>query len=155
MKETNSDTQTTSRRKTREMALACCYEIEIGKGDAESVVARTIESQEIKGKAREFLEDWVNLVVRHTEELDEIIGELARGWTLERIAKIDLIVLRMAMVELLLSIEDPSPPDAVSINEAIVLAKKFSTPDSGKFVNGILATIVNEREKYAERLKKK
>jgi len=140
--------KTTSRRKTRELALSCLYEIELGGHDVDAVVERTIESQDVQPQAREYLRDSVGRSWKHHEIVDKIIETLAVGWKLERIAKIDLTILRLSIVELLLGIEDPSPPDPVVINEAVVLAKKFSTEDSGKFVNGILASVVKAKEKY-------
>jgi N utilization substance protein B len=79
------------------------------------------------------------------EELDEIIGRHAENWDLSRIALIDHVVLRMAIAELL-SFEDIPPK--VSINEAIEVAKKYSTSKSGQFINGILdAVLVDLQER--------
>jgi len=129
------------------------YEIQSGGHDPDVVIARTIEDQEITPSASEFFTDSVKLASDKMEITDVIIAELAEGWKIERIARVDLAILRLTIVELLLGIEDPPPPDPVVINEAVVLAKKFSTADSGKFINGILASIVKDREKYLSMLK--
>lgn len=142
----------TSRRKSRELALSCMYEIDVGKHDPEVVLERTIESQDVQGAAQTFLRSSVRLAWGQRAVVDEIIGELAVGWRLERIAKVDLAILRLTIVELLIGLEDERPPDAVAINEAVVLAKKFSTQDSGKFINGILATVVRNKEQYQSAL---
>ena len=134
------------------MALSCCFEIEVGHQECDEVISRTIEEQEIMGNSRQFLDAIVRLTCEYTEKIDLIIAELATGWSLERIAKVDLVILRMAIVEILKGLEDPPPPDAVIINEAIVLAKKFSTADSGRFINGILASVVKSKEKYISQL---
>jgi len=144
----------TSRRKTRELALSSCYEIEVGKQDVEEVLARVSEEQELDAKSRDFFQDSVRKVFEYLPEIDGIIEELAIGWKLNRIARVDLAIMRLAILELLVDLEDPPPPEAIVINEAVVLAKKFSTEDSGKFVNGILASVVNNKEKYKERLKR-
>ena len=72
---------------------------------------------------------------------DELIAAKARGWTLARMPVIDLAVMRMATFELL---ERPEVPTAVVLDEAVELAKRYSTDDSGRFVNGVLAAIAAE-----------
>ena len=74
--------------------------------------------------------------LEHADESDGIIAPLLEGWTLDRLPTIDRIVLRMSMFELRFRPETPRP---VVINEAVELAKKFSTEDSGRFINGVLA----------------
>ena len=128
------------------------YEIESGKHDSDEVIARTIESQEITVSAAIFFTDSVALSCKHLAQIDEIIDSLAEGWSLARIARVDLAILRLSIVELLIGLEDPTPPEPVIINEAVVLAKKFSTADSGKLINGILASIVKDKEKYQSML---
>jgi N utilization substance protein B len=76
-----------------------------------------------------------------TTKADEIIAENAIGWTLARMPVIDLIVLRIAIFELM---SRPDVPTAVILNEAVELAKTFSTDESGRFVNGILSTIAKK-----------
>jgi N utilization substance protein B len=71
-------------------------------------------------------------------ELDELIAATAKGWTLARMPVLDLNIMRLATYELLAR---PEVPTAVVLNEAVELAKRFSTDDSGRFVNGVLATI--------------
>jgi len=128
------------------------YETEVGKHDVGIVIERTIESQNVQDPASGFLRQAVQIAWDYHERVDGIISELAVGWKIERIARVDLAILRLAIVELLVGIEEPRPADAVVINEAVVLAKKFSTEDSGKFVNGILASVMKGKEKYRERL---
>jgi len=78
-------------------------------------------------------------VVSNRARLDEVISEHARGWTLARMPTIDRTVLRIAGFELL---GNPDVPVAVVLNEAVELAKRFSTDDSGRFVNGVLSALV-------------
>jgi N utilization substance protein B len=84
---------------------------------------------------RLFADELIRGVVRHREEADAIIREHARNWDLHRMATVDRNVMRLAIYEMLH--RDDIPP-VVSINEAVDISKKFSTGDSGKFVNGIL-----------------
>lgn len=80
-------------------------------------------------------------VETHRERLDAAIASKAKGWTLERMPVIDLNVLRLASFELS---ERPEVPVAVVLDEAVELAKRFSTDDSGRFVNGVLAALTDE-----------
>jgi N utilization substance protein B len=80
----------------------------------------------------------VTAVGDHGEEIDGLIAEHARGWSLERMAMTDRNVLRLATAELL---TEPQTPTAVVLDEAVELAKRFGTDDSGRFVNGVLAAI--------------
>lgn len=143
----------TSRRKTRELALSSLYEAEVGIHEIEEVLDRTIVEMEVDAPASEFLRNAVRLVWSHLEKVDKIIEGLAIGWSLDRIARVDLVILRLAIIELLIGFEDPMIPDPIVINEAVVLAKKFSTEDSGKFVNGILASVVKDKEVFKGKLK--
>ena len=81
----------------------------------------------------------VHGVDQHREQLDEAIAAQARGWTLARMPLIDLTIMRIASFELLAR---PDVPVAVVIDEAVELAKRFSTDDSGRFVNGVLSALV-------------
>ena len=85
----------------------------------------------------------VNGVNEHIEALDRLISEHARDWTLDRMPVIDKSLLRMALFEMLY-LDDVPPP--VAINEAVDLAKTYSTEGSSRFVNGLLAAINAERE---------
>ena len=90
---------------------------------------------------RLFAEPLIRGALEHRDELDEQIKKHALNWDLHRIAVVDRNILRLAIYEMLH--RDDIPP-IVSINEAVDIAKKFSTPDSGKFVNGILDKIKSE-----------
>jgi transcription antitermination protein NusB len=79
-------------------------------------------------------------VDEHREELDETIAEHAKGWTVDRIAPLDLNVMRVALYE----IEEGTPVE-VAINEALEIAKEYSGAEAPKFINGVLGSIVRER----------
>jgi N utilization substance protein B len=81
-------------------------------------------------------------VDEHREELDDTIAAYAKGWTVDRIASLDLNVMRVALYE----IEEGLAPAEVAINEAIEIAKEYSGADAPKFINGVLGAIVRERE---------
>lgn len=116
------------------------YAREIAGGDVRHFIDTLIKPR-LKDDAAnlKFAERLFLRTLERGEELDEIIGRHAENWDLSRIALIDHIVLRMAIAELL-SFEDIPPK--VSINEAIEVAKKYSTSKSGQFINGILDAVL-------------
>jgi transcription antitermination protein NusB len=85
-----------------------------------------------------FATQLVEAADRHQREADRRIGEASEGWPLDRMAVVDRLVMRLAVAELL---DEAGPPVAVVIDEAVELAKTYSTDESGRFVNGILSSI--------------
>ena len=128
------------RRIVREKVLQILYAYEINN---ENLMALTnsLLAEVVEEKDRQFGEDLVNRVLIHKKELDEKIQTRVSNWEMNRIALIDRILLRMAICELLYF---PDIPPKVSINEAIEIAKEFSTASSGKFINGILDAILSD-----------
>lgn len=119
----------------RERALHLLYEAEVKAVDAREVLhAQPIAVDELASII-------VDGVASHREILDGHISAHLVGWTLQRIPLIDKIVLQMAAFELL---ERPETPTAVILNEAVELAKRFSTDESPRFVNGVLASVARE-----------
>jgi len=114
---------------------------------------RYVKEEELGENQRVFLRSIIRGTLRYLHQIDEIVEKLSRGWKLERIAKVDLSILRLAIFEVLIGLKGEDITDAIIINEAVVLAKKFSSKDSGKFVNGILATLIKEKDKWREYLK--
>lgn len=101
-------------------------------------MATALENTGLESGAAEFATILVNGVLEHINELDRILGELSVGWELQRQPAVDRNILRMAGYEIMYL--DYVPP-SVSINEAVELAKKFSTEESGRFVNGVLGAL--------------
>lgn len=85
-----------------------------------------------------YAREIVDGVTDHREEIDELISSYAQGWTIDRMPNVDRAVLRLASWELL---HNPEIPAAVAIDEAVELAKHYSTEDSARFVNGVLGKI--------------
>ncbi|MHB8927172.1 MAG: transcription antitermination factor NusB [Bacillota bacterium] len=138
-----------SRRSTRELALKVLFQVDVGRADPARALAYTARQQQLGvsdgAAARELTPDDISFageLVRgaldHLTEIDKTISDRAREWRLERMANIDRNVLRLALYEM--TYRDDIPV-SVSINEAVELAKKFGTEDSGRFVNGILGTV--------------
>jgi N utilization substance protein B len=104
------------------------------------VTGRPLE--ELIPEARPLTRQLAEGVDDEREELDELIAEYAKGWTVDRIAPLDLNVMRVALYE----IEHDLVPVEVAIDEALEIAKEYCGADAPKFVNGILGAIVRERE---------
>lgn len=126
-----------SRRYGRELALQALYGTEIGKRPPSEMLAELLARDEAS-EGRAFVRDLVLGTLENAGESDAIIAPLLEGWTLERLPTIDRLVLRMSVFELTHRKETPPP---VVINEAVELAKKFSTEDSGRYVNGVLERV--------------
>jgi len=125
-----------TRRYARELALQALYSVEVGKNTAAEALEQTLTMPDI-ARERAFVRDLVFGTLEYAEQSDALIAPLLQGWTLERLPTLDRLVLRMSVFELL---HRKETPPAVVINEAVELAKKFSTEDSGRFVNGVLAS---------------
>lgn len=125
------------RREARELAMKILFQVEVGQWPLEEVIETTREAVPISPEEWEYVDEVVHGVQREQPALDRIIADLAAGWKLERIANVDRNILRLALYELC---HRPDIPASVSVNEAVEMAKKYSTAESGKFVNGILGT---------------
>ena len=131
-----------SRRKARKLTLQVLFHIDFTGGDPAEVMASVYGMQE--EEIPESVNDYVKWVVTGTlsrkDEIDLLISELARDWKLERMGGVDRAVTRMAIYEIKFG-EDKVPPRA-AVNEAVELAKHFGSDESGRFVNGILGSLV-------------
>ena len=104
------------------------------------VTGRPLE--ELLGEARPLTRELAEGVDTHREELDDTIAAHAKGWTVDRIAPLDMNVMRAALFEM----EFMDTPAEVAINEAVEIAKEYCGADAPKFINGILGAVVRERE---------
>jgi N utilization substance protein B len=126
-----------ARSKGRELALKYLYQADVRPTDAEPFETFADREDESAATAA-FARTIVDGVLKRRAEIDALIAGFARNWSMKRMAIIDRNILRIGAFELLS--EEP-PPRSVVINEAIELGKRFSTADSGKFINGILDRI--------------
>ncbi|HVA32515.1 MAG TPA: transcription antitermination factor NusB [Candidatus Baltobacteraceae bacterium] len=131
-----------SRRRGREQALSALYSIAIG-GREPSEALNEAVSDDADASHRLFVKDLVLGTLDYAGRADEVIGPLLEGWTIERLPTIDRLLLQMGTFELRCR---PETPTAVTINEAVELAKRFSTEDSGRFVNGVLNAIAKAHQ---------
>jgi len=124
------------RRENRVRAVQFLYQWELNRPDllADAVWA-FFQQQDEPREYYAFAEDLIHGVLENIDAIDREIAEHLENWRYERVAKVDLAILRLAVHELL---HRPDIPPIVSINEAIELGKIFSSPDSKRFINGIL-----------------
>ena len=126
----------------REIAMKMLYAASLGGEESMSeVLEQSEQADTLSGSDKTFLENLTAGVSARREELDGIIGKYAQGWALNRLAKVDLTILRMAVYELLYM---PEVPVGATINEAVELAKAYGEDKSSGFINGILGSVARE-----------
>lgn len=133
-----------SRRKAREVALRALYELEVGKMPIHQVLRDSVDIAELPPDLAEFAREVVMGVREHQASIDDKLASLVLDYSFDRVAAVDRNVLRVAAYELMF--EETIPP-AVTISEAVEIAKKYSTAESGKFVNGVLGRLLLDTPK--------
>jgi N utilization substance protein B len=127
------------RREARENAMKLLYQVQIQKDNIPEQLDCFIEEYGIpEGADRDYLIDVVSGALEHQEELDKLISMHARGWAIQRMPKVDLAIMRLSCYEMKYRSDIPKN---VSINEAVELAKKYSSDQSKTFINGVLGKI--------------
>ena len=126
------------RRRARECALQMLFQIDLTGVAPEEVFGTFWRTQNVEPSVRSFSEQLVLGVYEEREATDRLIAGAADRWKLDRMPVVDRNVLRMAVYELL---QQPETPAAVVIDEAIEVAKKFGSAESGGFINGILDAV--------------
>ena len=134
-----------ARSKARKRALDAIFAADIRKESPEDLLDATLDQvanrqnqDEIFGYAKELV---VGVVENH-EEIDDLIETYSEGWSLERMPNVDRAILRIAIWEILYS----DTPSGVVVNEAVELAKEYSTEESGGFINGLLSRVAGTRK---------
>lgn len=129
------------RRKAREIALQTLYAEEMSGACWRAAFRDNVERRKPSEEAVEYAERLVERVIEEKPQLDERLKRRLQNWELERVSVIDRTILRIALAEL---IHCPEVPTNVIMDEAIEIAKKFSSADAGKFVNGVLDALARE-----------
>lgn len=134
-----------TRRKSRELALQMLFQADMGKQQPEEV-RKTFwrERGTVGSDVQGFAEDLFRVACDRSAEIDKLIEQHAENWRMERMAAVDRNILRTAVAELL---SYGSTPRAVVINEALEIARKFSSPESVQFINGVLDSVGRQLEK--------
>jgi N utilization substance protein B len=131
------------RRRAREATLQILYQWDVGRGEVNRAVETFFghqwpDAQPAPDEVRAFASALARDTVTRLDAIDAVVAETAQNWRPERMAVLDRLILRMAVCELM---RDPDTPPAVVINEALELARTFSTEDAVKFINGMLDAI--------------
>ena len=130
-----------SRRKGREFAMQSLYAAEVG-GQPVQQVGRDddglLHDEPVSAETREYGQKLARAAGARLEEIDGLIAACADGWEIGRLAVVDRVILRMSIAELM---TQPDVPPKVCINEAVEIARKFSTEHSSRFVNGVLDAV--------------
>jgi N utilization substance protein B len=128
------------RHELRERVLQALYQVDVGKAEVDDAVVHVMEDDKtVTPTETSFVLRMARGVAIQMDEIDTLLTDHVQGWTLDRIARVDLNVLRLAVYELL---HEPDVDIATIVDEAVELAKSFSTDESGKFVNGVLARLL-------------
>jgi len=139
-----------SRRLARETALQVLFQLDMAgdKLDNVTVVRKWAEEFAVPETSIPFAQELVEGTLSHMEDIDAKLGQLSEGWALTRMANVDRNLLRLACYEILYR-EDI--PGRVTINEALEIAKRYASEESGKFINGILDRVVESVDKKEEK----
>jgi N utilization substance protein B len=132
-----------ARRKARELALQMLFENDVAGTRADEMFRRNTDLQKAPATVRDFTQRLVSGTLANRDDLDAIITKQAEHWRLARMPIVDRNILRLALFELL---HEPSTPRPVVIDEALEIAKRFSTPRSSQFINGILDGVLKARK---------
>lgn len=133
-----------SRKKARDNAFKCIYELEF---DNEKNIEKLLEfcylENENQSDEKKYIDEVVSGVNKNIEKIDSIILSKLKNWSMDRIAKIDLAILRLAIYEIMYMDDIPVK---VTANEAVELAKIYGNNDSKSFVNGVIAKVIESKE---------
>ncbi len=135
------------RKIARECTMKLLYQMQLNEDFSKEAVDIFFDNNELNLEEDSYIREVIEGVTVNIEEIDHYIDKYAQGWKIQRIAKVDLSILRIAIYEMIY-IEEIPPQ--VSINEAIDIAKKYSTDESSKFINGLLGTFLKEWEQNKE-----
>ena len=137
------------RSRARELAVQFLYQLDLRGDEVLDSLKEFVEGETDDKDVREFATRLAVGTRRTQEDSDRCLREVARNWDLKRMATLDRNVLRMAVFELM---HCPDIPPKVTINEAIEIGKKFSTANSGAFINGILDRVRLDRLENVDRI---
>lgn len=124
-----------SRRSAREWVVQFLFQNDFNPGNIEQALPEFWKGKSPDLKSKQFVEDLIRGVIASLKQIDALIQSYAEHWEIKRMNAVDRNIIRMALYEMLFR---PDIPPIVSINEAVDIAKRYSSMESGKFVNGIL-----------------
>ncbi len=129
------------RKVARESTMKLLYQMDINDDFSQKEINIFLENNKLKSDEIDYINEVVKGINDNIEEIDSYIEKYSEGWKIKRIAKVDLAILRIAIFEIM---HREDMPPQVSINEAVDIAKKYSTDESSKYINGLLGTFLKE-----------
>lgn len=135
------------RKEARDGAFKMLFQLDMNSNETEQALQDYFAEYNYTKSDKEYITDVVKGVLAHCEEIDAILSQAVKSWTLNRISKVDKAVLRLAVYEIYYR-EDI--PESISIFEAVELAKIYDSPKAGGFVNGLLRGVLRKKEGVAE-----
>jgi transcription antitermination protein NusB len=134
--------KTGTRRKSRELALQMLFQMDMGKQTADHVEKTFwLERHDLEEDVRSFAIDLFHVATERRDEIDKLIEQHAEHWRMDRMAAVDRNILRGACAEFLGYAKTPKP---VIINESLEIARRFSSPESVQFINGVLDSVARD-----------
>lgn len=127
------------RRAVRELALKILFAKELGNTDYNITKKQLYSDEEIDTLGQKFCNNLIEGVIENQDKIDALIKKYSIEWDIDRIAGVDKNIMRLAIYEI---IYEPNIPEAVAANEAVELAKTYSTEEASRFINGILGKII-------------
>lgn len=127
-----------SRKNAREAAMKLLFEISYRLDEYESILSEYKNDNNLDDNDAEYIDSAVRGTINNMDKIDSTIEKYSRGWKVQRLAKVDLAILRLAIYEMYYG----GTPESVAINEAVEIAKKYGSDKSGAFINGILSSVV-------------
>jgi N utilization substance protein B len=137
-----------SRKSAREEVMKLVYQMIMNESDSEELLKSFYENHEeaVGEEEKEYINSCITGIKNNISRIDEYIEKYSKGWKINRISKVDLAIMRLAIYEML---EREDVPNAVAVNEAIELAKKYSGEKSSNFINGILGNVIRVMDENA------
>ena len=137
-----------TRRKSRELALQMLFQSDMGKQTADQVTKTFwAERRDLDDSVRGFADDIFKIAIERGDEIDKLIERHAEHWRMDRMAAVDRNILRAGVAEF---IGFPKTPKPVIINEALEIARRFSSPESVQFINGVLDSVAKDLDQVAK-----
>lgn len=130
------------RKEARELFMKLLFQMEVQEDYSETIKAKYVAEYMKDSNQTAFFDELFHVTINRMSDIDKKIEECSNNWSISRIAKVDLAVLRLSTAEILYMDDIPV---AASINEAVDIAKEFGGDESGKFVNGVLGNIARSQ----------
>ena len=127
----------------RELALRALFQVDVGGASPEDAFGAVCDPDRYADETASFARQLLSGATGNADHINRVIERHARGWALDRMANVDRNILRLALCELLYHTDTPA---SVVVDEAVELAKKYSTAESGRFVNGVLGNVLRNLE---------